>query len=405
VGKFAAVRLSGKCGIDRRRFSDNPWMMTQAGFWHEKRVFVTGQTGFKGGWLCLWLSMLGAKVGGYALEPDHPQGIYCQAQVSASMDSVYGDILDVPSLQRALARHQPELVIHMAAQPLVRESYRNPADTFAVNTMGTVNVLEAMRHTPSVKACLVITTDKCYENRNNREGYTEADRLGGHDPYSASKACAELVVASYRDSFFAPAGIGIATARAGNVIGGGDWATDRLIPDVMRGLFNQTPVQIRYPEAIRPWQHVLEALSGYLKLSRALYENPQEYSDAWNFAPTLADAQPVSHLIQHIAQAWPEPLQWELNTDDQPHETAILTLNATKANDRLDWHPRLGLEEALRYTVEWYRALFQQQDMRGVTQAQIRCYQQALPGLDASDSPASRVQAPASSVSEKVGGV
>lgn len=349
-------------------------------FWRGKRVFLTGHTGFKGSWLALWLQSLGAQVTGYALPaPTHPS-LFDIARVADGMDSVIADIRDLATLQQAMQSAQPEIVIHMAAQPLVRESYRNPVDTYATNVMGTVNLLEAVRHTPGVKAVVNITTDKCYENREWVWGYRENEPMGGYDPYSNSKGCAELVSAAYRSSFFNPKdyerhGVAVATVRAGNVIGGGDWAQDRLIPDILAAFEASTPVHIRNPHAIRPWQHVLEPLRGYLTLAERLFEQGAAYAEAWNFGPRDDDAKPVGWIVEQLASLWGAGSSWQIDAGDHPHEAHYLKLDISKARSLLDWHPALNLQQALELIIAWTQARLSGQDMRQQTLNQIQAYQ------------------------------
>jgi CDP-glucose 4,6-dehydratase len=349
--------------------------------WRGRRVFLTGHTGFKGSWLALWLSELGATVCGYALEPPSTPSLFEIARVSEKITDIRADICDLPRLQTAMADFSPDVVFHLAAQSLVRRSYAEPALTYATNVMGTVNVLEAVRATPSVRAAVCITTDKCYENREWAWGYREVDRLGGHDPYSNSKACAELVCSAYRDSFF-PAlalgshGVAVASARAGNVIGGGDWATDRLIPDLLRGFANGERVSIRHPKAIRPWQHVLEPLRGYLDLAERLLNKEQEFASAWNFGPAEQDARPVEWIVAQLSNLWPVPVSCSLDKEAQVHEATYLKLDCSKAHSLLGWHPALNLNSALRLIVEWSLAWQSGADMQGFTLAQIAAYQE-----------------------------
>jgi CDP-glucose 4,6-dehydratase len=347
--------------------------------WKGKRVFLTGHTGFKGGWLALWLQLQGAELCGFSLQPPTAVNLYEDASIERGMRSVIGDIRDGALLRSALAEFRPEIVFHLAAQPLVRNSYEDPVGTYAANVMGTVNLLEAVRHTDSVRAVVVITTDKCYENREREWAYREIDRLGGYDPYSNSKACAELVVSAYRNSFFHPAdyqkhGVALASVRAGNVIGGGDWAEARLVPDIMRAFAAGQSVLIRNPRAIRPWQHVLEPLRGYLAVAESLFEDGAKQGEGWNFGPDPSDAQPVEWVVRELAALWGEGAKWELDGSAQLHEAQNLKLDCTKAAVRLGWRPQLRLREALSMTVDWYRAKLRGEDMRAFTCEQIRNY-------------------------------
>jgi len=349
-------------------------------FWRGKRVLLTGHTGFKGSWLSLWLQSMDAQVVGYALAPPTEPSLFEVAGVGAGMTSVIGDIRDLEHLRAVFAEHKPEIVIHMAAQPLVRYSYAEPVETYSTNVMGTVNLLEAVRGTPGVKAVVNVTTDKCYENREWAWGYRENEAMGGYDPYSSSKGCAELVTAAYRNSFFNSAtfnvkhSTAIASARAGNVIGGGDWAEDRLIPDIMRAITQGRSVTIRNPHAIRPWQHVLEPLSGYLKLAQKLYEEGAAYAEGWNFGPNDEDAKPVQWIVEQLTQSWGEGASWLLDGGEHPHEAHYLKLDCSKAKSRLDWHPRWHLDEALKRIVDWQKQYLYGRDMRAVTIEQIDLY-------------------------------
>ena len=351
-----------------------------AEFWCGKRVLLTGHTGFKGSWLSLWLQSMDAQVVGYALAPPTEPSLFEVAGVGAGMTSVIGDIRDLEHLRSVFAEHKPEVVIHMAAQPLVRYSYVEPVETYSTNVMGTVNLFEAVRGTPGVKAVVNVTTDKCYENREWAWGYRENEAMGGYDPYSSSKGCAELVTAAYRNSFFNSAtfnvkhSIAIASARAGNVIGGGDWAEDRLIPDIMRAITQGRSVTIRNPHAIRPWQHVLEPLSGYLKLAQKLYEEGAAYAEGWNFGPNDEDAKPVQWIVEQLTQSWGEGASWLLDGGEHPHEAHYLKLDCSKAKSRLDWHPRWHLDEALKRIVDWQKQYLYGRDMRAVTIEQIDLY-------------------------------
>lgn len=334
-------------------------------FWGGKRVFLTGHTGFKGSWLSLWLQEMGAELTGFALAPPTSPSLFEEAEVGKGMTSVIGDIRDQQALERALLAADPHIVIHMAAQPLVRASYDDPVGTYATNVMGTVHVLEAARKAASARAVCVVTTDKCYENREWPWGYREDEPMGGHDPYSNSKGCAELVVSAYRRSFFTGEGrTAVASGRAGNVIGGGDWATDRLIPDILRAVQKGEPVLIRNPLAIRPWQHVLEPLSGYLVLCQALWDNPAVAADAWNFGPRDDDARPVQWIVERLVSLWGEGADWTRDESVQPHEANYLKLDISKARAGLHWTPRWSLAEALDSIVAWHRAWLSGADVR-----------------------------------------
>jgi CDP-glucose 4,6-dehydratase len=350
-------------------------------FWCGRKVFVTGHTGFKGSWLCLLLQRLGAKVTGYALVPPTEPSLFSVARVATGMTTWVGDIRDRTRLTETMQEARAEIVIHLAAQPLVRQSYADPVETYATNVLGTVHLLEAVRVTGSVRAVLVVTTDKCYENREWAWGYRENDRLGGFDPYSNSKACAELVALAYRSSFFNPKlhashGVALATARAGNVIGGGDWAKDRLIPDVVAAFSKGEPVQVRNPHAIRPWQHVLEPLRGYLLLAERLYRDGATFAEAWNFGPEERDARPVEWIVRELSSAWGDHASWHRDVEAHPHEAMYLKLDIAKARTRLGWQPMLSLERALPLVVEWYRAQRAGGDMRDFTLTQIENYSQ-----------------------------
>lgn len=348
-------------------------------FWQGKRVLLTGHTGFKGSWLSLWLQSMGAEVTGFALAPPTKPSLFEIAKVAEGMTSIVGDIRDLAHLKAVFDGCQPEIVIHMAAQALVRYSYIEPVETYSTNVMGTVNLLEAVRSTQSVKAAVNVTTDKCYENKEWVWGYRENEAMGGYDPYSSSKGCSELVTSAYRSSFFHPGkyqehGVALASARAGNVIGGGDWAEDRLIPDILRAITDGRPVNIRNPHAIRPWQHVLEPLSGYLLLAQKLYQQGAAYAEGWNFGPNDEDAKPVQWIVEQLIQSWGEGASWVLDGGNHPHEAHYLKLDCSKAKGQLNWHPRWHLDEALEKIVEWQRACRDEKDMREVTLRQISAY-------------------------------
>jgi CDP-glucose 4,6-dehydratase len=344
--------------------------------WRGRRVLLTGHTGFKGGWLALWLARLGAQVTGISLPPPASPNLFDLARVAQGIDSHFSDIRDATALAALVEQAQPEIVFHLAAQPLVRRSYTDPLETYATNVMGTAHLLEAIRlKCPATRAIVVVTTDKCYENREWVWGYRESDPLGGHDPYSSSKAGAELVAASYAKSFFSSAGApALATARAGNVIGGGDWAADRLVPDLMRTCETGQTLTIRYPQSIRPWQHVLEPLAGYLRLAERLYEHGRQYAGAWNFGPGQESLKPVAWIADRVIAAWGSDARWELPAGVEPHEAGILKLDCSKAAQYLAWHPALGIEDAISLTVQWHKACIAGQDMRKFTEAQIGAY-------------------------------
>jgi CDP-glucose 4,6-dehydratase len=352
--------------------------MIDYGFWRGKCVFLTGHTGFKGSWLSIWLMKLGAEVSGFALDPPTNPSLYDIAGLEKRMRSTIGDIRDRESLKEALTEAHPEIVIHMAAQPLVRLSYDEPLLTYETNVMGTANLLEAIRGCESVRSVVIITTDKCYDNKEWPWGYRENESLGGYDPYSSSKACAEIVTAAYRSSFFNPKDYGpkhhvaVATARAGNVIGGGDWAKDRLVPDIVTAIGEGRKVLIRSPESIRPWQYVLEPLAGYLMLAERLYAKGVDYAEAWNFGPYDSDAKPVGWIVEQLCATWPSAAGFELDSAPKPHEAAYLKLDCSKAISRLGWRPTWNLETALRKIVDWNLGHARGEDMCAVTARQIQ---------------------------------
>lgn len=329
----------------------------KADFWRNKKVFLTGHTGFKGSWLSLWLQSMGATVYGFAKEPPTNPSLFVEAKVLSDMTSEIGDIRDFDSLSQSIKKFNPDVLIHMAAQPLVRYSYINPIETYATNVMGTVNVLEASKFCHNLKAIVSVTTDKCYENREWVWGYREDEPMGGHDPYSSSKGCAELVTAAYRNSFFqsddAPK---VASARAGNVIGGGDWAQDRLIPDILRAFEKGNEVVVRNPLATRPWQHVLEPLSGYLVLAQHLYNEGNKFAEAWNFGPRDEDCRPVQWILEQMVGSWGEGASWRLDDQDNPHEAGFLKLDCSKAASKLSWFPKWKLDYTLQQIVNWHQA-------------------------------------------------
>ncbi|WP_417068876.1 CDP-glucose 4,6-dehydratase [Niveibacterium terrae] len=351
------------------------------GFWQGKRVFLTGHTGFKGSWISLWLQRMGAELTGYALEPNTTPSLFEEAGVARGMKSIIGDVRDAEALYQALAESKPEIVIHMAAQPLVRYSYAHPVETYATNVMGTVHLFEAIRRTPGIRAVVNVTSDKCYENREWVWGYREDEAMGGYDPYSNSKGCSELVTRAFRSSFFNPAeyskhGVALASGRAGNVIGGGDWALDRLIPDIVRAIEEGREVLIRSPHAIRPWQHVLEPLSGYLSLAEKLYLEGAEYAEGWNFGPRDHDAEPVAWIVEELTRIWGEGASFRIDPAAADlHEAHYLKLDCSKAHMKLGWQPRWSLVQALNKICEWHKAQIKGADMRALTLAQIAEYE------------------------------
>jgi CDP-glucose 4,6-dehydratase len=349
---------------------------TNSAFWRDKKVLVTGHTGFKGSWLTLWLKDMGAEIYGIALEPPTEPSIYSVANVSDSIEHFNIDIRDRQKVQGCITSMNPEIIFHLAAQPLVRHSYAYPAETFETNIMGTVNILEACRACSNLKSIVVVTSDKCYENREWDWGYRESDPMGGYDPYSCSKGCVELLSAAYRRSFFFDQGIPIATARAGNVIGGGDWSKDRLIPDILSCFEKGEPTKIRSPKAYRPWQHVLEPLSGYLSLAERLYiEGGDSYSGGWNFGPNESDVKSVEWIVSKMCELWPEDISWTFQDGAHPHEARYLKLDISKAKNHLGWLPRQDLLTALRNTIDWHCAWVDGLDMKEFSFNQIRQFE------------------------------
>ena len=350
-------------------------------FWKDKKVFLTGHTGFKGGWLSLWLQSLGANVTGYSLSPSTTPNLFSVARVEQNMRSVIGDIRDMEKLKKIMKETNPDIVIHMAAQSLVRYSYLNPLETYATNVMGTVHLLEAARENKNIKAILNVTSDKCYDNKEIDRGYKEDEAMGGFDPYSNSKGCAELVTSAYRNSFFNVEkyhehGVALATARSGNVIGGGDWAEDRLIPDFMRAIVKKQKVLIRNPNAIRPWQDVLESLKGYLTLCQKLYEEGSKFSESFNFGPQENDAKNVEWIARHLVKFWGEEVGFEIaENGSQLHEAHFLKLDTTKARVKLEWQSIWNIEEALQRICAWHRANLEGEDMRTFSLNDIKAYQ------------------------------
>lgn len=348
--------------------------MIDPAFWAGRRVFITGHTGFKGGWLSLWLADLGAEVTGFALPPGSPLGFFETLRLGKRLNHLVGDIRDRDALARAIDASRPEIVIHMAAQALVRPSYDDPSETYATNVQGTVHLLDAVRAVSGVRAVIVVTSDKCYAVDGGHRRFVEGDRLGGHDPYSSSKACAELVTASYRQSYFGdPSAAAVATVRAGNVIGGGDWAVDRLVPDAIRAFGGGEPLRLRRPDAIRPWQHVLEPLCGYLTLAERLASEGASYAEAWNFGPDVESEQPVGTVARKIAGYWGSGAV-EVADVVPFSETSFLRLDSSKARARLGWRPRLSLDQALGFSVDWYAAQVRGEDMLALSRSQISRY-------------------------------
>ena len=345
-------------------------------FWNKKKVLLTGHTGFKGSWLSLWLQKLNANVIGFSKSIPTNPSLFELANIENGMISIMGNVCDYDKLEEIIKEYKPEIAIHMAAQAILRESYSNPIETYATNVMGTINLLESIRKVGNVKVILNVTTDKCYEHNESSKGYLETDKLGGYDPYSNSKACSELVTSSFRNSFFNPKeyqkhGISLASCRAGNVIGGGDWGKDRLIPDIMRGILNNEIIKIRNPNSTRPWQHVLDPLNGYLTLVEKLWSSGSEFSEGWNFGPLENDEKPVKWIVEKLTEQWSKDIRWDIDNSVNPHEENYLRLNCIKANSRLGWMPKLNLEQGLEWVIEWYKQYEQNNNMREITEQQI----------------------------------
>jgi CDP-glucose 4,6-dehydratase len=358
-------------------------MLLDRDFWLGKSVFITGHTGFKGGWLSTWLADMGANVYGYALAPKTNPSYFGLCGLEREVRSTIGDVRDADALRSSIKAARPEIVFHLAAEALVRRSYREPVATFATNVSGTVNLLEAVRATPSVRAVVVVTSDKCYENSKWVWGYRESDPLGGHDPYSASKACVEIICAAYRRSFFEDkeSGVALATVRAGNVIGGGDWSEDRIVPDAVRAFAGGKALLVRNPRSVRPWQHVLNPLTGYLTLATHLYTDGNAYVGAWNFGPRDEDSVAVSSLVESFARLWGNGARWRIEESDlAPHEDRYLKLDSSKARALLGWAPGIGLGKAIEMTVNWYReAIYgKASDQNQLSRTQIRSYEEFL---------------------------
>lgn len=341
-------------------------------FWENKRVFLTGHTGFKGSWLSLWLHHLGAKIKGYALEPDTNPSMFEEVQLESLIESEIGDIRDLDALMKSMVLFDPEIIIHLAAQPLVRRSYDDPITTYGTNVMGTVHVFEAARKCKHVKSIVNVTTDKCYENKEWDWGYRENESMGGHDPYSNSKGCAELVTSAYQRSYFdLGQSIALASARAGNVIGGGDWAEDRLIPDILRAFGESKSVIIRQPSSIRPWQHVLEPLGGYLLLAERLYTQGHIFAEGWNFGPNDSDVQSVEWIASYMKKHWGERAEWQLDPGRHPYEAKRLKLDISKAKNRLGWRPRWNIQQSIDAVIDWHKAWRNGENMQKFSLAQI----------------------------------
>ncbi len=373
--------------MERRR-SALEGLGVNASFWAGKRVLVTGHTGFKGGWLSLWLTRLGATVAGYALPPPTDPSLFALAGLERKIDSVIGDIRDAALLARRVREFEPQIVFHLAAQPLVRYSYANPIETFEVNALGTAHLLEALRDAPSARAIVIVTSDKCYENREWHWAYRENEAMGGFDPYSASKGCAELIAASFRNSYFATPdhptrGAALATARAGNVIGGGDWAADRLVPDILRALERGEKAAIRFPRAVRPWQQVLEPLAGYLTLAERLWSDGAPFAEAWNFGPDPAGERSVAEIADALCRAYGEGAGWTSSGGDEPHEAHLLKLNSAKARSRLGWRPQWSIDEALAAIVDWDARRRHGETVETISLDQIDAYTRRMDGASA----------------------
>lgn len=353
-------------------------MYIDPNFWNGRKVLITGHTGFKGSWLSIWLQDMEADIRGISLAPPSKPSLFFEANVQNGLDHYVADIRDTNKTLTLIRDFQPEIIFHLAAQSLVRHSYSHPLDTYSTNVMGTVNVLDAARYTDSVRAIINVTTDKCYENHEWDWGYRENEPMGGFDPYSSSKGCSELISNAYRNSFFQNSEIGLATARAGNVIGGGDWASDRLIPDILRALESNAPIQIRNPNAIRPWQHVLEPLSGYLILAQNLLKKKKTFAEPWNFGPNDEDARPVNWIAEKMCEKWGANAKWKSQDGDHPHEANYLKLDTSKARNRLQWAPRWKLETALEKIVEWHKEWVNGQNARKLCLTQINQYKNII---------------------------
>ncbi|MGG3886447.1 CDP-glucose 4,6-dehydratase [Brevibacillus panacihumi] len=360
--------------------------MVNSSFWHKKRVLVTGHTGFKGAWLSIWLHAMGAEVTGYALEPPTDPSLFRLAGVGQLVHTITADIRDRGMLEQVILQAKPEIIFHLAAQSLVRQGYQHPVETYETNVLGTVYLLEAVRlacqQGVPIRAVINVTSDKCYENREWVWGYREQDALGGRDPYSSSKACAELVTASYRNSFFSAvetAGIAIASARAGNVIGGGDWAADRLIPDCLSSLMNGKRIKLRYPEAVRPWQHVLEPLGGYLLLAERMCENAVRFSNSYNFGPDERDTRTVAWVVQKLCEKWGAAAELEIERENNWPEASLLKLDCSRAKEELGWRPRWSIEQALEQIVEWTKDSQMGKNLQEICKKQIQNYMEAAP--------------------------
>lgn len=352
-------------------------------FWRDKKVLVTGHTGFKGSWLSLWMQALGVDVVGYSLPPVTDPSLFETARVAEGMETIEADIRNLDRLKAEMKRHAPDIVIHMAAQALVHTAYADPVRTFSTNVMGTLNVLEAVKETDSTRVIIAITSDKCYENREWVWGYRENDRMGGHDPYSSSKGCAELLIAAYRNSYFHESKVGeykvsLASARAGNVIGGGDWSRDRLIPDVMKAILAGEAVPIRRPTAVRPWQFVMEPLRGYIELAERLWIEGSEFAEAWNFGPDIEQIQPVDWIAEHLTKRWGNGARWKLDEAEYPSEDNLLKLDCAKSKSRLGWKPFMPLSTVLDWIVDWFQEYHRGGSMREVTLQQIRRYENLI---------------------------
>ena len=358
-------------------------MVINSNFWKNKKVLLTGHTGFKGSWLSIWLKKLEVELIGFSKDIPTKPSLFELAKVSEDMVSIMGDIRNFSIIQKIIQEHQPDIIIHMAAQPLVRKSYEDPLETFSTNIMGTANVLESIKTSEKTRVMINVTSDKCYKNTGTKEKFSESSPMGGYDPYSNSKACSELITSSYRDSFFNPKeyqkhGMSVATCRAGNVIGGGDWNKDRLIPDIMRGIINNEIIKIRNPNSIRPWQHVLDPLNGYLTLAEKMWSAGNEFSEAWNFGPTEEGEKSVKWITEKLTKKWSSDIKWDIDNDINPHEENSLRLNCMKANSRLSWRSKLNLEQGLDLVLEWYKQYKQNNDMKKITEQQIEEFQKLL---------------------------